>query len=279
MRTPPLNSRDSAGVPPPGAGLRRTRTLGVPVDACDSLETALGIIEARLGGGGRERAFLVTFVNPAAVAAVERDARLGAALRRFDMVLPDGIAMALATRRLSGLRAARISFDTTSLALPVLRLAADRGCRVALVGGRPGVARRAAEQLGRRFPELRIAGTWQGHRDIAALAAELRDAAPDVVVCGMGSGRQEELLLRLAAAGWSGAGFTCGGYLDQLAGGLAYYPAWIDRAQLRWLYRLFREPRRLWRRYLVDYGRFALRLGGALAGRLLPVPARREAGR
>ena len=69
----------------------------------------------------------------------------------------------------------------------------------------------------------------------------------------MGAPRQERFLLNLRESGWRGAGFTCGGFFDQVSGNGDYYPAWIDRLNLRFLYRLVREPRRLWRRYLVDY--------------------------
>ena len=67
-----------------------------------------------------------------------------------------------------------------------------------------------------------------------------------------------DVLLALVEAGWRGCGFTCGGYLDQLGGGMRYYPAWVDRANLRFAYRLLREPRRLWRHYLIDYQGFTL---------------------
>jgi N-acetylglucosaminyldiphosphoundecaprenol N-acetyl-beta-D-mannosaminyltransferase len=76
----------------------------------------------------------------------------------------------------------------------------------------------------------------------------------------MGAGVQEQFLLDLVAQGWSGMGFTCGGYLDQLGNGLRYYPQWIDDANLRWAWRLVREPRRLGPRYLIDYPGFGAQL-------------------
>jgi N-acetylglucosaminyldiphosphoundecaprenol N-acetyl-beta-D-mannosaminyltransferase len=75
----------------------------------------------------------------------------------------------------------------------------------------------------------------------------------------MGAPLQERFLLQLADDGWHGIGFTCGGFLDQLIDGKNYYPAWADRLNIRFLYRLAKEPRRLWRRYLVDYQVFIRR--------------------
>jgi N-acetylglucosaminyldiphosphoundecaprenol N-acetyl-beta-D-mannosaminyltransferase len=80
----------------------------------------------------------------------------------------------------------------------------------------------------------------------------------------MGASIQERFLLRLVATGWSGFGFTCGGYLDQLVDGMHYYPRWVDAANLRWAYRLIREPRRLSRRYGMEYPYFAARLALSL---------------
>jgi N-acetylglucosaminyldiphosphoundecaprenol N-acetyl-beta-D-mannosaminyltransferase len=74
----------------------------------------------------------------------------------------------------------------------------------------------------------------------------------------MGGIAQEDFLISLADQGWKGCGFTCGGYLDQLDDGLRYYPGWVDRLNIRFAYRLFREPQRLWRRYLIDYREFCI---------------------
>jgi N-acetylglucosaminyldiphosphoundecaprenol N-acetyl-beta-D-mannosaminyltransferase len=66
-------------------------------------------------------------------------------------------------------------------------------------------------------------------------------------------GIQENFLLQLKRFGWSGICFTCGGYLDQGGQNFDYYPEIINRLNLRFLYRLVREPRSLWRRYLLEY--------------------------
>lgn len=247
---------------------RRIHVLGLPLDLCGSLALALDTVEAKLESG---EGFLTTFVNPAAVVLARRDVGFARALPRFDMVLPDGIGLVHAVSRLRGERPARVSFDSTSLALPVFSLAERTARTVALVGGAPSVAERAASRLRRSFPDLRLVATADGFGDVAEKAERLRALAPDIVVCGMGGGAQEEFLLALSESGWRGCGFTCGGYLDQLGTGLQYYPAWIDRMNLRWAYRLALEPRRLWRRYLIEYSFFGLLFLRAWLGQgLLP---------
>jgi len=78
------------------------------------------------------------------------------------------------------------------------------------------------------------------------------------VLCGMGVPHQERFLLTLKNAGYGGLMISCGGFVDQLAAAQRYYPAWVDKLELRWAWRIYQEPRRLWRRYLVDYWPFIL---------------------
>jgi N-acetylglucosaminyldiphosphoundecaprenol N-acetyl-beta-D-mannosaminyltransferase len=240
--------------------MTRTSTLGIRVDSIEHAELP------RLADlFGRPAApALFTFVNPSSVILAERDPEYRRLLEEFDAVLPDGIGMCWAIRLVHGLRAARVSFDTTSLAPLVFRQAQRENSTVALVGGRPGVARRAADQLLRAFPGVPIVATLDGYGDHAGKIHELKSVRPTIVISGMGAPVQEQFLLRLAEAGWSGFGFTCGGYLDQLVDGLHYYPRWMDAANLRWAYRLIREPRRLSRRYGMEYPYFAARLALSL---------------
>ena len=239
--------------------LQKTDTVGLPVhalltgDAGRAAETVLDFIE-----GMAKDVVLVTFANPGVAPLARRSASFRHALREFDIVLPDGIWLCMAMRWLHGVEARRVSFDTTSLAPALFARARFRGLRIVLVGGAPKVAEQARAQIAAHFPGIQIIAAYDGYGDMAAKAASVAELRPDIVICGMGSVRQEAFLLELKHQGWCGWGFTCGGYLDQLIGGIAYYPRWIDAANLRWAYRLLREPGRLWRRYLIDYPHFGV---------------------
>ena len=239
---------------------QRTITAEVPVDAIPSYQPVLCRITQALREKSR---LLVTFVNPSTTVLLRRDRSAGL-FDQFDVVAPDGIAMAIAVRWLYHVPAARISFDSTSLAPDVFRLAVAHQARVVLCGGRPGVAEQAQQQLQAAFPGLQIVKVYDGYAERSTTIEAIRQLAPEIVICGMGGLVQERFLLSLTNSGWCGVGFTCGGYLDQLSKGLEYYPTIIDRLNLRWAYRLFKEPRRLWRRYLLDYPVFAISVGKAL---------------
>lgn len=240
--------------------VQRTEVVGIRVDAIPTFDIAIAAIEQAL----RNRTqFFMTFANPgtAVLASREGEAKL---FEQFDMVGPDGIGMVKAIRWLHRVPAIRAAFDTTSLAPEVFRLAILHNRSIVLCGGKPGVAEHAANQLQAAYAGLPVIATYHGYEPHSATVAAICALDPDIVIVGMGGIMQERFLITLRDAGWRGAGFTCGGFLDQLAGGLDYYPRVIDAWNLRWAYRLAMEPRRLWRRYLLDYPKFATSLGKAM---------------
>jgi N-acetylglucosaminyldiphosphoundecaprenol N-acetyl-beta-D-mannosaminyltransferase len=248
----------------PKRSIRTVRVVGVRVDAIDSigmlLESLIFAIEHR-------RALLMTFANPATAVLAAKNDGFSRALEEFDVVAPDGMGMVLAMQMLHPalVPAQRISFDNTSLAPLVFKMAVDRGINIVLSGGASGVAEAARERLMQAYPGLHIDVAFDGYREMEKTVSEITKLAPGIVIAGMGAPNQEQFLLKLVKNGWVGLGFTCGGYLDQLAlKGTQYYPWWVDRYNFRWVYRLIMEPRRLWRRYLFDYTKFGVWLFGAL---------------
>ncbi|WP_161629680.1 WecB/TagA/CpsF family glycosyltransferase [Halomonas sp. PBN3] len=180
----------------------------------------------------------------------------------------DGIAVVLYARLFKRKRIERVSFDDTSIAPIVLRHAQVTQKRVALIGGTEENILQAAELLEKKYPSLEITYARSGFfRSDEERQQSLAHAAnADIVIVGMGAGKQEHLLLDLRGEGWQGTGFTCGGYLDQFvqAKGQNYYPAWVNRLNLRWLYRVMKEPNRLLKRYLKDYPKFLIKYGNKI---------------
>jgi N-acetylglucosaminyldiphosphoundecaprenol N-acetyl-beta-D-mannosaminyltransferase len=122
---------------------------------------------------------------------------------------------------------------------------------VFLYGSAPGVAARAAAVAAGRHPGLQIAGTHHGFdRDGAAVADEIRRAAPDFLFVGLGTPAQERWIARHRERLPVALAMGVGGSFDVLAGRVARAPAVWRRAGLEWLYRLGQQPRR-WRRMRV----------------------------
>lgn len=115
------------------------------------------------------------------------------------------------------------------------------------------------EVLSAAYPNLSIAGLRNGFfssgEERQAAIQRILELNPDYLIVGMGTPLQEKFLVEVKEMGWRGIGFTCGGFIHQTAKGLNYYPRWMDWLHLRWLFRIWDEPKLL-SRYLLQYPRF-----------------------
>jgi len=182
-----------------------------------------------------------------------------------DIVVADGAPVVWAAR--IGGRPLPERVAGSALLWSLSAAAASSGRGIYLLGGQPGVADRAAAQLSRRTPALRVTGTFappwgfESEPDqVDAIRERLVGAGPAVVFVGLGCPKQERLIAALAPslphAWWIG----CGAALAFAAGELRRAPHWMQAGGLEWLHRMVAEPRRLVRRYLVDDAPYALRL-------------------
>lgn len=206
-------------------------------------EEILGYLEERLLDGKTTRVFTP---NPIMVQTAKRNARLGTALKHADVNLADGVGILLGAR-LSGVplprRIAGIDF-----AEELVALAARRGLRLFLLGGKPGVADDAAKALWRRYPDLDICGACHGYfdeEDGATLAAFIAQKRPDILFVCLGSPRQELFIDEHLEKTGAKLGIGLGGSLDVWAGNVRRAPQILRRMGLEWLWRMASEPRRL----------------------------------
>jgi N-acetylglucosaminyldiphosphoundecaprenol N-acetyl-beta-D-mannosaminyltransferase len=245
-------------------------TIGhIPIDVL-SFDGALDAICDRVGWkvGGT-----VFTPNVDHIVLAETDLRFREAYRRAALSLVDGQPVRWTARLLGAPLPSKIS--GSDLARPLLVRAAQSGFRVFFLGGAPGVAEAARSKLEAEVPELLVCGTDAPKVDMSApketraeIVARLRDARPDLVLVCMGAPKQELLATELAHA-FPEAVFVCvGAAIDFLAGTARRAPSWMSRAGLEWAYRLAKEPRRLWRRYLVQDPKYVAVVARTLARRV-----------
>ena len=176
-----------------------------------------------------------------------QDAAFRALLNRADLVLPDGAGVVLAAKlRKTPLKQKVAGVD---FAGQMLQVFAETGTRLYLLGSKPGIAERAAENMKKTAPGLVICGTADGYfNDETAVVEKINAARAQALFVCLGSPKQERFMfdhqeelttVRLMAG--------LGGTLDAFAGTAKRAPAWMIQANLEWLYRLYKEPKRLGR--------------------------------
>lgn len=190
----------------------------------------------------------------------QRDPELRGIHNRSGLTTPDGMPMVWAGQRAGAGHMERVYGP--DLMLAVCERAAREGWTSYFYGGGEGVAAALERRLRERFPGLRTVGhhcppfrplsTEEDHDVVAAINA----ARPDLLWIGLSTPKQErwmaEHLGRVDAPVMLGVGAA----FDIHAGTLSQAPGWMRERGLEWLYRLAREPRRLWRRYLYNNPRF-----------------------
>lgn len=199
----------------------------------------------------------ISFVNPYSVYIANRNEKYISDLQLMDAVFADGILLAKAIGFFRKTKVKRLSFDGNSIADYFLKKASSMNYTVALVGGVSGVAESAAKIFEKEYGIIVCdtnAGFFDSPESRISYFSRILIKSPDVLIVGMGAPYQDRLLIELKELGWRGLGVTCGGYLDQVtSSGVKYYPDWVEKYNLRAIYRLVREPRRLWRRYFLEY--------------------------
>jgi N-acetylglucosaminyldiphosphoundecaprenol N-acetyl-beta-D-mannosaminyltransferase len=228
----------------------RAQILGVPLAVSD-YEEVLDWMEAMIAADARG------YMTAAAVNLVmcaQEDPEARTALLGATLAVPDGQPLVWALHALGQRRATRVYGP--DLMIGFCARAARSGAPIYLYGGRTPQALQLLEgRLRQRFPSLNIAGGFSPpFRALTAeeqerAIAEINASGAAVVWVGTGQPKQEkwmhEMRPRLSAPLLVGVGAA----FDFHAGLVPQAPAWMQRNGLEWTYRLFREPRRLWRRY------------------------------
>lgn len=225
----------------------------------------------------------VAFVNAHCINEMYRSQPYNKAVRTADVILPDGSGMALATKLISG--SACNNLNGTDLAPALFEAAQAKGLSVFFLGARPGVAHRVCGNMKQLFPRLKIAGAHHGYfteQENDAVITSINAAKPDIVLVAFGVPKQDVWLAENAHRISANITMGVGGLFDFLSGRIPRAPIFLRKTGLEWTYRLYQEPARMWRRYILGNPVFvaravvdALSKRGATVRRLVDKIARR----
>jgi N-acetylglucosaminyldiphosphoundecaprenol N-acetyl-beta-D-mannosaminyltransferase len=235
----------------------RVNVLGVGVSAIN-MGMALDAIQ---GWIGQREANYVCVTGVHGVMESQKDETLRRIHNKAGLVTPDGMPLVWLARWQGLSQVDRVYGPDLMLAL--CEASVEHGSRHFLLGGAEGVAKKLEFNLMGRFPGLVIAGTYSPPfrsltpQEDADVVDMLRQARADVIWVGLGTPKQERWMAAHCDQLPGSVLIGVGAAFDFHTGRTRQAPVWMRQNGLEWFYRLLVEPRRLWRRYLINNPLFA----------------------
>ena len=176
---------------------------------------------------------------------------------RADLVLADGMPIVMLTRLLR--LPLRHKVSGSDLVMPLLRAAGAHDVGVYILGTTEDAADEAIAKLSVDIPNLRVVGRsspWfkpdGDNGDVLESLREIDKLGADLVLVAFGSPKEGQLLDEFVDDLPPACFLACGASIDFIAGRVARAPGWLSKIGLEWVFRLVKEPKRLWKRYLVQ---------------------------
>jgi len=235
------------------------RLLGLRLNAITEPELYEVLAEAVEAG----RRCVIAHHNLHSIYLYHHDAKMRAFYERAHYIYADGVPLVYLGRFLG--HPFRLEHRSTcaEYVYAFMAQAARRGWRVFYLGSSPGVPERGAEVLREKAPGLRIAtahGYFSADNEENQKVLETINAfQPDVLMVGMGMPRQEHWILDNLESIQANVVISVGGCMNYVAGTTPTPPHWMGPILFQGIFRLLNDPRRLWRRYLLEPW-FVLRL-------------------
>lgn len=241
------------GVAPP----RTLDLLGMRIDNVSMTET-LDWIAEKLGGEDHSR---ICFVNPHCANLACTDGDYRDAIVSSELVLADGIGIKLAGK----LKKTEVkqNVNGTDLFPRLCAMLSGTGKSIYLLGARPGVAERVAEWVRTNYPEVLVAGVRDGYftsGQESAVVHSIRQSGASVLLLALGVPLQDVWIRQHVAASGVQVAMGVGGLFDFYSGRIPRAPLWMREIGMEWTYRLYQEPGRMWKRYLIGNWAFLARV-------------------
>ena len=236
----------------------KVNVLGVGVHAVNMHSTAT-ILECHIRTNTKG---YVCLTGVHGIMEVQRDSDLRSVFAEALLVVPDGMPTVW-LGHLQGFRTMERVFGP-DLMLEIIGRNEFRDCVHFFCGGAPGVADSLREEMIRRFPWVKIAGTFAPpFRQMTSeeendLAAKVRSLQPDIIWVGLSTPKQELFMGRYLPMLDTKLMIGVGAAFLFHTGAIRDSPLWVKRAGLQWVHRLMQEPARLWKRYLMNNPLFIL---------------------
>lgn len=204
----------------------------------------------------KKKAYIVP-INVDVVMKIEKDKYLKEIADNADMVLVDGQPLVWVAKWHKKPVKAKIS--GSDLVPYLCKVAAKKNYSIFIIGGKDGIAEKAADKLRVDIPEINIVGTYappfgfeKDEEELSKINKMISDVHPDLLITCFGCPKQEKFIYENYQKYDALVSICAGATVDFLAGNIKRAPKWMSKCGLEWLYRFFKEPKRLFKRYFVD---------------------------
>lgn len=236
----------------------------IPIQAL-TMQQALDVIHSAIID---RKPLQIGVVNAAKIVNMHRDPDLKRDVLSSNLILADGVAVVWASRMLRRPLPERVA--GIDLMYGMFERGNRHGYRVYCLGATEEISARVAEELEKHYPGVKLAGRHHGYytrEQEHEVAEEIARSEADILLVAMTSPKKERFLARWSDIIKTPVCHGVGGSFDVMAGKVSRAPVLWQKMGLEWLYRVFQEPRRLWRRYLVTNTLFCFMTIKALVNR------------
>lgn len=204
----------------------------------------------------RANSYVVT-PNVDHIVKLEKGGEIRSVYKNADLILCDGKPLIWISKWYRTPIVEKIS--GSDLFPKICELAAKEGYTMYFLGAAEGVAKKAAENLQKRFIGLKVVGTYsppfgfeKDEEEINKIIENITRVKPDILIVGLGAPKQELFMYHFRNELNVPVSLGLGASLDFEAGNIKRAPKWMSNHGLEWLFRIFQDPKRLIKRYLVD---------------------------
>jgi N-acetylglucosaminyldiphosphoundecaprenol N-acetyl-beta-D-mannosaminyltransferase len=218
----------------------RYNNLTVP----EALESVLELVDCQKKAN-------IFFLNANCLNKARNDKEYKSVLDFADLVLSDGLGLKILSRLFG--EPMKDNCNGTDLSPLILEEAARRKLKIFFLGGKDGIARQAAQNVQKKYPDILMVGTHSGYfSDDKAVIDQINRSGADILFVAMGVPLQEKWIAKNRALLNPSICLGVGALLDYLSGTLPRAPLWMRRMHMEWVWRIFVDPRRMVKRYLLE---------------------------
>ncbi len=220
----------------------------------EAIDTVFDIIKG-------EKKTIVLFFNADCLYKAQKDSEYRDIVNSADLILSDGIGLNIATRMLGG----RMEEDCngTDFSPLLMEKTAREGCKIYFLGGKEGVAEKAAENIRKQIPGIQIVGTHHSFfNNDEEVISKINDSCADILFVAMGVPLQEKWIAKHRGELNPLLCLGVGALFDYLSGRISRAPLFMRKMHLEWIWRVFIKPKKMFKRYIVDGMRSLILEGG-----------------